>query len=136
MEKLPSVLLVDDDATTNFLNELLLKRLGVADHICVVTDGEQALALLTQPAAFQPTLLLLDVKMPVMDGIEFLRAYQQLPPSQQASTVVVMLTTSMAAADLSQLQCLPAVDIINKPLNREKVDALLRKHFGRQLAEA
>lgn len=133
MEKLPAILLVDDDDTTNFLNEHLLSRLGVAQEVRVVTDGQQALELLTQPAPYAPSLLLLDVKMPVMDGIEFLEAYRQLPASQQAATVVVVLTTSMAAADLARINELPIAGLVSKPLSRDKVDTLLRLHFNREL---
>jgi CheY-like chemotaxis protein len=70
MEKLPHILLVDDDTTVNFLNELLLKSLDVTDHVRVAHNGQEALDLLMQPPPFEPTLLLLDVGMPVMDGME------------------------------------------------------------------
>ena len=133
MEKLPAILLVDDDDTTNFLNEHLLKKLGVADQVRVATNGQQALALLTPPSAYAPALLLLDVKMPVLDGIGFLEAYQHLPPAQQADTVVVVLTTSVNSGDLARLDQLPIAGVVSKPLTREKVDTLLRQHFGRQL---
>jgi CheY-like chemotaxis protein len=133
MEKLPHILLVDDDDTTNFLNENLLRRLGVTDGVRVAVDGQQAMALLTQPPPYEPALLLLDVKMPIMDGIAFLEAYQRLPQAQQDATVVVMLTTSMASADLARINELPIAGLVSKPLDREKVDTLLRLHFGRQL---
>ena len=133
MEKLPAILLVDHDDTTNFLNEHLLKKLGVADQVRVATNGQQALALLTPPSAYAPALLLLDVKMPVLDGIGFLEAYQHLPPAQQADTVVVVLTTSVNSGDLARLDQLPIAGVVSKPLTREKVDTLLRQHFGRQL---
>lgn len=133
MEKLPNILLVDDDDTTNFLNEHLLKRLNVTDHVHVARDGQEALTLLTQPPPFLPTLLLLDVSMPGMDGIEFLEAYMRLPPEHQAATVIVMLTTSMDSSDLARINELPISGLVSKPLSREKIDTLLRLHFQRQL---
>lgn len=95
MEKLSSILLVDDDSTNNFLNELLLKRLGVAERILVAESGQQALELLATLSPGEPTLLLLDVNMPGLTGIQFLEQYQQLPQAQASATVVVMLTTTM-----------------------------------------
>jgi CheY-like chemotaxis protein len=133
MEKLPYILLVDDDTTVNFLNELLLKSLDVTDHVRVAHNGQEALDLLMQPPPFEPTLLLLDVGMPVMDGMEFLEAYQQLPQAQQQATVVVMLTTSMDSRDLARIQELPIAGLVSKPLNREKINTLLQLHFHRQL---
>lgn len=133
MEKLPHILLVDDDDTTNFLNEHLLKKLNVTDQVRVAYDGKQALEMLSQFPPFEPTLLLLDVNMPVMDGIQFLETFARLPQAQQDATVIVMLTTSMDSSDLARINDLPIAGMVSKPLNREKIDTLLKLHFQRQL---
>lgn len=131
MEKLSSVLLVDDDSTNNFLNELLLKSLSVTDRLLVAESGSQALALLTQPTgSAEPALILLDVNMPGMSGIEFLEAYQQLPAAQRAA---IMLTTTVAARDLARLDELAIAGLVSKPLTKEKVANMLQLHFRRQL---
>lgn len=130
MDKLPSILLVDDDSTTNFLNELLLKSLGVADQLLIAQNGREALTALSQAS---PALILLDVNMPVMNGIEFLEAYVQLPQAQRQAIVVVMLTTSLHSRDLERVQELPIAGLVNKPLTREKVDTILQMHFRRHL---
>jgi CheY-like chemotaxis protein len=133
MEKLPHILLVDDDDTTNFLNEQLLHKLQVSERVQVATSGEQAMALLTQPPPYVPTLLLLDVAMPGMGGIAFLEAYLKLPQAQQDATIIVVLTTSMDSRDLARLDELPIAGLASKPLSRDKIDTLLRLHFQRQL---
>ncbi len=133
MEKLSSVLLVDDDSTNNFLNELLLKNLGVTDQLLVAENGTEALALLAREADAPPTLILLDVNMPGMNGIEFLEAYQQLPAAQRAATVVLVLTTSLAARDLGRLDELAIAGLVSKPLTKEKLAAILQLHFQREL---
>lgn len=46
MPPLPSVLLVDDDPTTNFLNKLLLMRMGVAEQMLLAENGERTLRTL------------------------------------------------------------------------------------------
>jgi CheY-like chemotaxis protein len=138
MEKLASVLLVDDNSTSNFLHELLLTKLGLTEHIAVAENGAEALALLARayaaPASTPyPALILLDVNMPVMGGAAFLAAYQQLPEAQQQASVVILLTTTVHEGELQKLRQLPVAGLVNKPLNREKVDRLLQAHFGRQL---
>ncbi|MBF9143647.1 response regulator [Hymenobacter properus] len=136
MPKLTSVLLVDDDPTNNFLNERLLKRLDVAENIVVAANGQDALAVLQQASQgaqpSYPSLILLDIQMPIMNGIEFLQAFQHLSPAQRHATTVVVLTTSMDARDLNRLDGLPAAGCINKPLTAEKVDTLLQLHYQRQ----
>lgn len=138
MQKLSSVLLVDDDPTNNFLNQRLLKRLNVAEQVVVVENGQEALALL-QPvgdaaAPSFPTLILLDIQMPIMNGIEFLQAYQLLPLAHRRNTTVVVLSTSVDARDLSRLDDLPAAGRLNKPLTPEKITTMLQLHFDHQQA--
>ena len=133
MQKLSSILLVDDDPTTNFLHEQLLLSLGVTDHCLVAENGVDALSLLAENAPEGdscPALVLLDVHMPVMDGIEFLEAYIQ-PPS--TPLVVIVLTTSVHARDQARMANLPVADWVSKPLTRAKVDTILQQHFQRQL---
>ncbi len=130
MQKLSCILLVDDDPTTNFLHEQLLLSLGVTDHCLVAENGEQALALLAEADDLVPALVLLDVHMPVMGGVEFLEAYVQ-PPTPPP--VIVVLTTSVHPRDQSRLAELLVANCVTKPLTREKVNALLQQHFQRQL---
>ncbi|SNR96205.1 response regulator [Hymenobacter mucosus] len=133
MPQLSSILLVDDDATTNFLNQALITRMGVVQHTLVAENGAEALQILAQtcvaPSASCPNLILLDMKMPIMNGIEFLEAYTQLPFEQQQSIIIVMLTTSLLSQDLERVQQLPVADVLNKPLTKEKVQGLLEKYF-------
>ncbi len=134
MEKLSSVLLVDDDSTNNFLNELLFKQLHVTDHLLTAEDGAQALELIAHTAdPAEPALILLDVNMPGMGGIAFLEAYRQLPVAQHRATVIIMLTTTMDARDLSRLEELHIAGLVSKPLTQEKIDQILQLHFQRQL---
>lgn len=141
MEKLPCVLLVDDNSTANFLNQLLFSRLGLTDHLLVAENGAEGLGLLVRAYAAPagtpyPALILLDVNMPVMDGRAFLQAYQQLPVAQQRASVVVLLTTTVHERELGSLRQLPVAGLISKPLTREKVDGLLQAHFRRRLPPA
>ena len=136
MIKLSSVLLVDDDPLTNDLNERLLKQLGVADRYLAATDGEAALAALAELAAqanpSSPVLVLLDVKMPRMDGMAFVDAYQRLPVDQQQAVVIVMHTASMTSVDLGRIETMPIAGLVSKPLTKEKLDTILKLHFQRQ----
>lgn len=132
MAALPSILLVDDDYTTNFLNTKLLKHLDPAVEVRTALNGQEALELLhahCQPLTPGcPALLFLDVNMPVMDGFAFLEAYQHLPEVRQHVTVV-MLTTSVNPRDLERLQVLPIAGVLAKPLTLAKVAQVLADYF-------
>jgi CheY-like chemotaxis protein len=135
MPPLTSVLLVDDDPTTNFLNKMLLTRMGVTEQVLVAENGEQALRTLDQTCSASataacPRLILLDMNMPVLNGLAFLEAYVQMPLAHQQAIVIVMLTTSLHPVDLARAQALPIAGFLNKPLTKEKVTALLQQHFA------
>jgi CheY-like chemotaxis protein len=134
MTKLPAVLLVDDDQTTNYLNRLLIEKLNVAETILVAHDGREALDLLAEhcqaPATRCPRLILLDVNMPGMSGIQFLEAYRELPLATQGILVIVMLTTSLHPRDVQRVQQLSTVaGFVSKPLTTAKMEAILAEHF-------
>jgi CheY-like chemotaxis protein len=135
MKKLNGILLVDDDKTTNFLNRLLLEDLAVANEVLVAENGREALRLVEQQdkAGACPTLILLDINMPVMSGFEFLETYMRTEVSCKQSIVIIMLTTSLNPRDVNRLDALPIQGLLSKPLTRQKVHDLLQQHFHREL---
>ena len=140
MAAISCILLVDDDATTNFLNQRLLKRLAITDTVLVAGNGQDALDLLhqhcEQPASSTcPTLILLDMKMPLMNGFEFLQVFAQRPERKKPAVVIIMLTTSLNPDDVAQMQNLPIAGYLTKPLTTEKIKQIIEEHFG-QVAPA
>ena len=133
MKKLSAILLVDDDPSTNFLNEATLYPMQLADTILVAKNGREAIDLLQsdqlQPTAEQPVLILLDMAMPVMNGMDFLAAHGQLPAELQAATAIVVLAINMSSADLTRLNDYPIAGMVSKPLTPEKIQTVLRLHF-------
>ena len=135
MNKLTTTLLVDDDETTNFVNQMLLEDMGVTEDVLVANNGQEALELVRQRCqeGLCPELILLDINMPVMNGFEFLEEYEQLSFPNKQSVVVVMLTTSLNPQDMDRLRDLPNEGFLNKPLNEKVLKELLRKHFDKDL---
>lgn len=133
MSQLAAVLLVDDDPSTNFLNEAALYSMRLTDTYLTAHDGMEALELLrhqTKATPGRPVLVLLDMAMPVMNGMGFLEAFRTLPTAIQEATVIVVLAVSMAAADMERLSDFPVAGTISKPLTAAKLSTILQLHFS------
>ncbi|NDK55196.1 response regulator [Pontibacter fetidus] len=138
MKKIAGILLIDDDETTNFLNQRLLDRLQITDHIHTFVNGKQAFDYLYNVSNnnyekgsseyFKPELIFLDINMPVMDGFEMLDLYERLDPEFRKGIVMVVLTTSSHPQDTDAVETF-AAEYIPKPLTADKMNRLLQKYF-------
>ena len=114
------VVVVDDVEDLRMLLRLSLERSG---HFTVVGEAENGRTAVTAVLAHRPDLVLLDIMMPVMDGVQALKLIRQQVPS----AVVVMLsswdTSSLAA---KQSMALGAHGFLRKGDDMELVPAQLR----------
>lgn len=130
---LPTILLVDDDDPTRRILRRWLAHLGVQGQILEAEDGQQALELVEvhyqEGDHASPLLVILDLSMPVMDGLEFLERHAQLPPVSRQNTVIVVLSGGMpSVAQQAQIQVL-AADIKLKPLDIAGLAALVQQYL-------
>ncbi|MEK6481378.1 response regulator [Catalinimonas sp. 4WD22] len=132
MQGIDSVLLVDDDPITNYINQLLLERMGFSeDQIMVTTDGEEAVEIVNhtlEKLQKNKTILLffLDINMPALDGFEVLDALNEAGISS-SQVVVYLLTSSKSAKDLQKASHYDIRGFIDKPLKEESVKAIIDK---------
>lgn len=119
------VLLVDDEQ--EFI-ETLSERLRMRDMDAkLALDGEQALAAVEDD---EPDVILLDLKMPGMDGMEVLRKVKKAYPHVQ----VVMLTGHGTEKDEEQAERLGAYAYLQKPVDLERLVVTLRDAFRNKVA--
>ncbi len=136
-----SLLVVDDNPGDIELCKIVFGGSGRFPNIYSVRDGQEAIDLflnyersrLEHPGAFPPTLVLLDINMPRMNGFEFLEEYRKLRSLQDegdiAPSIVVMVTSSTDPRDRAKAEALGVVaDFIHKPPTAADAEALAERY--------
>ncbi len=133
MEKIDCMLLVDDDQTTNYVNQLLIEELGITQKLLIALNGLEALEIIQkhcQESQRFPSVILLDINMPVMNGFEFIKAYEQLDFMQKQAVIIVMLTTSLNPKDVERVKALGVTRYLNIPLSEEALKELVKEYVS------
>jgi CheY-like chemotaxis protein len=125
------VLLAEDDEGHASLVRRNLKRAGIANEVSHVKDGQEALDYIRCQGAYAtrvpngPLLLLLDINMPRLDGVEVLR--QVKADAKTAKLPVVMLTTTDDPREVQKCYQLGCSVYITKPVVYEEfIEAIKR----------
>ena len=125
------ILLVEDNPNDAELALRALKKNNLANNILVVTDGEEALDFIFARGAFSerkiengPKVILLDLKLPKVDGLEVLRAIKSDPHTKIIP--VVVLTSSKEESDIVASYRLGVNSYIVKPVDFAKFVAAVR----------
>ncbi|HEX2553477.1 MAG TPA: response regulator [Microvirga sp.] len=133
MPELKPILLVEDNPKDVELTLAALEDARVANEVVVARDGAEALDYLFGRGSHEgkntrdPALVILDLKMPKIDGMEVLKAVKENPTLAQVP--VVMLTGSKEERDVLQGYNLGANSYVIKPFGTEEFMSAIR-HLG------
>ena len=119
-----TILLVEDNPDDVKLTLRALKKSNIANDVTVARDGVEALEHLASSAPL-PTVILLDLKLPQMDGLEVLRRIRA--EARWKLLPVVILTTSMEEQDVIKSYGLGANSYIRKPVEFEQFIEAVRQ---------
>lgn len=118
-----AILLVEDDLVDALTVKKALAELKVTNELVIRENGEEALEYLRDPAYQQPAIILLDLNMPRMNGLEFLEIAKQ--DSIIKKIPVIVLTTSCEEWDRMQSFLLGVAGYMVKPVDyRQFVDVV------------
>lgn len=122
------IMLVEDSSDDIELTMHALQEENVANRVRVVRDGEAALDYFSQHAGdpgSMPHLVLLDLKLPKLSGLEVLKALKEDPRTR--AIPVVMLTASREESDLMNSYALGVNSYVQKPVEFEQFRQIVRR---------
>lgn len=123
------ILLVEDQPDDEVLTLRALKKNNIRNEVVVARDGAQALDYLFARGEYQerelPQVILLDLKLPKVDGLEVLRQVRQDPRTRRLP--VVILTSSKEERDIIQGYNLGANSYVRKPVDFEQFSEAVRQ---------
>jgi CheY-like chemotaxis protein len=123
-----NLLVIDDDDINIFIIKKIVQKTGFDIDMVSKNNGQQAVDYLKETLAAQaplPHLILIDINMPVMNGWEFIEAYQKLAISEPVDLYI--LSSSVYENDIEKTKSYTSVKgFISKPLSMERLTELIR----------
>jgi CheY-like chemotaxis protein len=116
------VLIVEDYTDTRTMMRFLLQRLGF--EVCEAADGQEAV---NQARQFSPDLILMDISLPIMDG---LAATQVIRKFDGFASIPIIAVTAYGESFYRQAIEAGCDDLINKPLDFDKLEPFLNQYLG------
>ncbi len=123
-----NLLVIDDDDINIFIIKKIVEKTGFDIEMVSRNNGQQALDYLNETIAQNkalPSLVLIDINMPVMNGWEFIEAYEELNIEQKVDMYI--LSSSVYENDIEKTKGYKTVrGFISKPLSMERLTELIK----------
>jgi CheY-like chemotaxis protein len=122
-----SIIVIDDDVASLFLARTVLEQADVCESVLTFNDAQEALEYIIDSCSgnqVSPDLVLLDVNMPVMDGVQFLQALQNAGLGKFIHTSVVVLIPPPCVQDRQVASHYRVRGCIEKPFREAQLAAL------------
>lgn len=133
IRKLRSVLLVDDDESSHYMTSIVLRQKGITEHIHFAESADKALRYLQLQLTNRlpvPELILVDIEMPDMTGLEFVADVRKL--KIKPMPVVAYLTGFLKKYEALKRS---RQTVLSKPLTEDDLIALIRRRFPDHFAQ-
>lgn len=130
-------MIVDDTKIDRYVAAHVLKKNQFAKEILEFDMATKAIEYLSQNQnnpELLPEVILLDIRMPEMDGFQFLEKLATLPQSLKQSCCIVMLSSSLDPVDHNRAESNPVIKkFLNKPLIKENFEEIIELYYSSNL---
>ena len=119
------MLLVDDVELNREIAQMMLEKAGFEVSTCV--NGQEAVDYMSQPRGAKVDLILMDLMMPVMDGLEATRMIRCLPDKEVAQKVIIALTANAMNETKQEVLEAGMDGMLNKPFDVNALQRVLQE---------
>lgn len=122
------VAIVDDDNIFQFTTKIKIEKLLLAKEVLVFNDGEEIFNYLKETDVNDlPSILLLDINMPLVDGWDFLELYKSVDEEKQKGIKIFMLSSSINPVDVEKAkENQHVLDYITKPIRDDDLSKIFK----------
>lgn len=123
-------IVIDDNKLDCFIAEKIIRNTGLSDSVATFSDARQALEFVISNTQLNQhnNIIIVDIQMPLMNGFEFVEAFEILPQELQKQFAIFMLTSSINENDLNRVKNYGSVKhLLNKPLTSDKLSYLIEQ---------
>jgi CheY-like chemotaxis protein len=121
-------IIIDDSKLDCFIAEKIIRNTGRGEDIRSFTVAKEALDYIAHTPVTENTrtVVIVDIQMPIMNGFEFVEAFEKLPEELRNSYLVYMLSSSINENDINKVQNYPSIkQFLNKPLTGNMLSTIL-----------
>lgn len=124
------IMLIDDSDIDNYINKAIILKTDKDIEIVTMTSAKEALVYLKdvrKKPEYHPDVIFLDIRMPEMDGFEFMEEFKKLPKDLRDNCNVYILSSSLDPVDANKSKQFKEIKKhLTKPLAHHPIDELLQ----------
>jgi CheY-like chemotaxis protein len=123
-------IVIDDNKLDCFIEQKIILNTGISNKISLFLDASEALTFIKTGSSVvaegETIIIIVDIQMPLMNGFEFVEAFEALPGEIQENYLIFMLSSSINENDLNRVRNYKSVkQIISKPLSIKKLASII-----------
>ena len=122
-------IVIDDNKLDCFIGQKIILNTGISNKISLFLDAGEALAFIKNGVSVEngeKNIIIVDIQMPLMNGFEFVEAFENLQEEIKNNYLIFMLSSSINENDLNRVRNYKSVkQLISKPLSIKKLAALI-----------